>query len=46
MSSRLIIDGNTVYEIDEECIHEKQKEIPTQGEQGQKVKSAKGTKPA
>lgn len=46
MSSRLIIDGNTVYEIDEECIHEKQKEMPVPGDQGQKVKSSKGTKPA
>lgn len=27
MSSRLVIDGNAVYEIDEECYNKKQKEL-------------------
>ena len=27
MSSRLVIDGNAVYEIDEECYNKKQEEL-------------------
>ncbi len=36
MRSRLIIDGNAVYEIDEECMKKKQNKKPdTRGGNGQ-----------
>ncbi|MFT4105314.1 MAG: hypothetical protein QM657_06075 [Lacrimispora sp.] len=36
MRSRLIIDGNAVYEIDEECLKRKQNKKPdTRGGNGQ-----------
>ncbi|MDR1772886.1 MAG: hypothetical protein LBS02_19995 [Hungatella sp.] len=31
MKSRLIIDGNAVYEIDEECMKRKQNRSPLKG---------------
>lgn len=34
MSSRLIIDGNAVYEIDEDCIRERRKQELKRGREG------------
>lgn len=36
MASRLIIDGNTVYEIDEECLRRKQGKTADQYKSGRR----------
>lgn len=35
MRCKLIIDGNAVYEIDEECLQRKQNKSPGKGNAGQ-----------
>ena len=32
MSSRIIIDGNAIYEVDEECLRKKKEKEPEQHE--------------
>lgn len=44
MRSRLIIDGNTVYEIDDECVRRKQSEQDARKEQIQKSKFLRESK--
>lgn len=44
MRSRLVIDGNTVYEIDDECVRKKQMEQDARNEQNQKYKFLRESK--
>lgn len=36
MSSRIIIDGNAIYEVDEECLRKKKKKEKEQEEENEK----------
>ena len=36
MSSRIIIDGNAIYEVDEECLRKKKKKETEQEEEHEK----------
>ena len=36
MSSRIIIDGNAIYEVDEECLRKKKKKEKEQEEEHEK----------
>lgn len=36
MSSRIIIDGNAIYEVDEECLRKKKKKKKEQEEEHEK----------
>lgn len=36
MSSRIIIDGNAIYEVDEECLRKKKKKEKEQEEEREK----------
>lgn len=45
MFSRLVIDGNAVYEIDDECVRKKEKRELEKQEVGRKNKCQKDKKP-
>lgn len=43
MRSKLIVDGNAVYEVDEECLQRKQNKSAGKGEGGQESFQRQGT---
>lgn len=45
MFSRLVIDGNAVYEIDEECMRKKDRRNQEKAEQGRKNQYQQDKKP-
>ena len=41
MSSRIIIDGNAIYEVDEECLRKKKEKEPEEEHEKQQEKQQK-----
>ena len=44
MSSRIIIDGNAIYEVDEECLRKKKKKEKEQEEEHEKQQEKRKNK--
>lgn len=44
MSSRIIIDGNAIYEVDEECLRKKKKKEKEQEEEHEKQREKRKNK--
>lgn len=44
MSSRIIIDGNAIYEVDEECLRKKKKKEKEQEEEYEKQQEKRKNK--